>query len=753
MLIENQPENTPTATDNLPPVPKKRGLKGCLWIYLAVAAVALPLALLRPFPGILLLFLILVGLSLAIIAYEANLNLRTAGANIVNTIRNPQILRQSSESLRPLLLWCAVGLMGLAALGFNPITNPDNGNWQFATRLMLIGAVMLGLALRFWDQRPAMFMPSLTPLTPTRSNAAVASAGVALLLVLAEFNGHLFEIGLPERIPYWVQGLLFYGGIGLLVWGLAGTPRIRPRLSRETLMVIGLFLLSLAIGVWNLENGLRASFDEAISVDALIRILIANGGGLVSPPSTYMTTLVFTQWQTIAVGLFGETVTGLRFASCVVGGLTVVALYYLARDLFDRRTAIIAALLLATFPPHIHFSRIALIHIGDPLFGTLAILFVVRGLKYNRRLDWALAGASLGMTQYFFEAGRLYFVPLVVAWIAVMLFSLRGKLREHQHGLVIMALALLLTALPAFYAFFAQDKSGTNRLGVSSVSGEFWTKPYEDGVVTVEEQDRVLERIFFPFQIYVRVPERAVFYGGNQPLLLVSMVPFFLLGCFYLLWRFNTPAWIVIGWVVSAAVVNIFMRDQAVYARWVVVFPALPLAAAVGLRYVMPALGTTRQQIAWLNQGVLLLAIMIAAGQVYYYHTYHAPMLVRQNSQYKPYPDVVDAGLRASQLPANTDIYLISDPIPDIHPPRNWMRYLSPNYENQRLFVLAASDLTISFLAELPADRNLAFFIDPKDEAGRQLLERSFSLIQSPGPSFPVNPPEKGFVLYLVERR
>src|SRR5690606_27829994 len=122
-----------------------------------------------------------------------------------------------------------------------------------------------------------------------------------------------------------------------------------------------------------------------------------------------------------AQDILGHNLTGLRIFSAVFGTLTVPALYLLARELFDRRTALLAALLLATFPPHIHFSRLGLNNIADPLFGVLALAFLVRGLKRGGLRDYALSGVMLGLTQYFYEGGKLLYPLLFGAWLLLAL--------------------------------------------------------------------------------------------------------------------------------------------------------------------------------------------------------------------------------------------------------------------------------------------------------------------------------------------
>jgi hypothetical protein len=74
-------------------------------------------------------------------------------------------------------------------------------------------------------------------------------------------------------------------------------------------------------------------------------------------------------------------------------------------------------------------------NIADPLFGTLAFAFIGRGLLHGRRTDFAIGGAMLGLTHYFYEGGRLLYMPLALAWIAAcLLFTVRDKISSPDVG-------------------------------------------------------------------------------------------------------------------------------------------------------------------------------------------------------------------------------------------------------------------------------------------------------------------------------
>jgi 4-amino-4-deoxy-L-arabinose transferase-like glycosyltransferase len=156
----------------------------------------------------------------------------------------------------------------------------------------------------------------------------------------------------------------------------------------------------------------------------------------------------------------------------IVGTLGVLAVYGLSRALFDRRVALAAAFVMVGLPLHIHFSRLGLPHIWDTLFGTLTLMFIARGLKTNRRSDWALAGMSLGLT---LEGGRLLFPPVVILWTAVLILTQRKRLREHGHGFLVCALAAVFISAPVYFSIYSLDSSSASRYAESGMSGEYFS--------------------------------------------------------------------------------------------------------------------------------------------------------------------------------------------------------------------------------------------------------------------------------------
>ncbi len=742
--------------------------------------------------------ILLVFCTLGVIAADSGARLASV-RTVTRTLRVVWV-RTHLQSARSAPLFMALALLFMV-LCAQELLPSENFFFDFtvAIGIMIVGLIFLWLALHYAASPAGVATPTTQPLQPTHSNLLLALLGVLLLLAAGESAGRSLGIELLYRLPVPYEALLFYGGILLLVMGLGGAQGfpspvsrllrlLRPRSAwfaehrRELVLVLLIFIGALGVRLWQINPGLLVSVDEAPALEGIAHYY---GGrvGLVAAPSQYITTLLFSQWQGIVMNILGQSLTTIRLTAVIVGSLTVVVTYFLARDLFkDRLTGFMAALLLIVFPPHVHFSRLTHLHIADALFGTLTIWFLIRGIRWNRRVDWALAGTSLGLTQYFFEAGRLFYVPLVVGWLgaAVALVVLLAILRRTSRvpvvgrftrwsngvtpphiplkGVLITGLAFFLVAMPTYYSAFSLGGNVSPRLNVSG-GFDIITAPFQDGL-TGEEAIELVRRFLFPFTVYVHQPEIAVLYGGDQPMMLVYVVPFFLLGVGYLLWRWRTAASVILWWIVAAALSNALLRDSAVFARWHVVFPAVSIVVAVGLRCLLPVIwwrpadaGDDRllrilRRLTPVVVVGLLVALMV--GQFRYYFDWHKPLLERQARLSKPYPDVYDLALRTVSLPDSTDVYMIGDPVPDMNVPRAWIEVLSKGDPTTlRYFPMSAADFTTEYVRQLPLDRNLALFVDPLAGDAIALMRGRLGCDIQHSP-YPVDPPEKEFLLCFV---
>jgi len=649
------------------------------------------------------------------------------------------------EQLSAGLSLAACGLFVVSAIGFRPASS-DEAVGQ-AALIALLGALALGAA-RMLSSEGIAPPPSVKDAPPSaRANIPVVLAGVAALAVVAEMSGRALRIPALDGVSHHVQFAFLCAGVGLVVWGLCGAPRpVRPRIDwRAAAPVLAILFLALAVRVWDLNTSIRGSVDEGTALEGMAHAW-GTQVGLVARPSGYISTVLFPYWQTVVVDALGHSLATFRLTSAVAGALTTVALYLLVAALFDdRKMALMAAFLLAVFPPHVHFSRIALLHIADALFGTLALAFAARGFVRRRRVDWALAGVCLGLTQYFFEAGRLFYPPLVIGWIGLMVIGRHGRQIDWR-GMGSLALAAALTAAPVYYAALALHMPLAAR---TNISGLDWGWMFANGV-TPQAMNEVTWRLGLPFQVFVHRPELADTYGGSQALVLEYLVPLFLAGVFYLI-QPRRPAMLLIPlWILATALANFMLRENAVYARYVVVFPAVAAAMAVAVCYVLPMCWPGGRQTLLPVAQVALLGI-VGIAQVDYYFGQHVAQLNAQLRRAKPYRDGIDAVLRAAdQLPGNTLILMISDPVNDANVLRSFLGFLLEDHTAMDLFTLQPQEVDRDYLLSLPRNKNYAFFLEPGDTETLALIGRFFRVGPPQESPYTDVPTEEEYLLYYA---
>src|SRR5205823_15057712 len=158
-------------------------------------------------------------------------------------------------------------------------------------------------------------------------------------------------------------------------------------------------------------------------------------------------------WLTIRILGSGEL--AVRLPSIIAGTLTIPAVYGLGRELYDRRTGLVAAILAVPAPFMVWYSQESRMY---GLFMLLAVLSVwsqvaaLRGGRWKAWFTWAVTTALLLATQWFAVA------PILVEQLAFgMVLWRRRKDRAGRRQLLLRWLAaslafvvLILPLVPMF---------------------------------------------------------------------------------------------------------------------------------------------------------------------------------------------------------------------------------------------------------------------------------------------------------------
>src|SRR4030043_1139731 len=123
--------------------------------------------------------------------------------------------------------------------------------------------------------------------------------------------------------------------------------------------------------------------------------------------------------------------------SFIFSGLTVTAIYYLAKEMYDKQIAILAALIALTSPNLWFHGEVALSYIVEAFFSAAVALLCWRVLKGEHKYIW-LSVIALGIAGGIRQNTIVFLLPL---WM----FSVKGvPIRKIIGSLALMGLVCLL---------------------------------------------------------------------------------------------------------------------------------------------------------------------------------------------------------------------------------------------------------------------------------------------------------------------
>ncbi|MCL4236789.1 MAG: glycosyltransferase family 39 protein [Anaerolineae bacterium] len=494
--------------------------------------------------------------------------------------------------------WCAVQAVPLLPVaGLYLIMR---GQWLWFEHLDTVRPggvpVMLGIGLLLLGMRKGA--PGLTAFPPFGEGTQAAGWRLgwrALLIVVGLAVCVVTGLrAVEETRNAWTLLAMWAGGIalttaGCVPWQAARAWGAMVRASwhdeRRTWLLIGLLLLvSLAARTIDLETvPFILSSDDAQFAQEAVHLKDDRGWnynpfqmGMWHHPRIVHTLMA------VSIEALGQTATAARLPWAIFGALTVPATYLLARRLFDARVGWCAALIVATLPVHLLFSRIAMDMTGDGLFMALTFAFLARALRENDLLEAALAGLCLGLSQYFYFAGRIAAL-VVLGWLVV--YALYNWRALWQRWGVILTLAIVAAGVvfPNLYAVYDDKERPLNpRLAHVSI----WATGNLQGAVDRGElKGYLVDQSQKAFLGYVHFQDESDVYGRYHPLLgWYAGVPF-LVGVAVVARKWRDPRFLLLaGWITGTAFLGGFLLvDPPHFPRYVNAIPALASVAGLGM--------------------------------------------------------------------------------------------------------------------------------------------------------------------------
>ncbi|EKE20069.1 MAG: glycosyl transferase family 39 [uncultured bacterium] len=219
-------------------------------------------------------------------------------------------------------------------------------------------------------------------------------------------------------------------------------------------LLLAILIAAFALRVTNIENIPSGIYpDEAQNgVDA--QQANATGEYKLFYEGNYGREGLFINLQALSIKAFGPTEFALKLWSIIFGTLTVLGVFLLTRELFQRNLAgLIGAYLTAFSYWSINFSRIGFRAIMVPFLLSFAFYFLFKGLRTRKIHDFVFAGLIYGLGLHTYIAFRVS--PLVLIVILVSLIITRKHfIKNYWKHVLVFTFSLFITAMPMLLDFF-----------------------------------------------------------------------------------------------------------------------------------------------------------------------------------------------------------------------------------------------------------------------------------------------------------
>src|SRR3990170_5707323 len=161
--------------------------------------------------------------------------------------------------------------------------------------------------------------------------------------------------------------------------------------------------------------------------------------------------------------LFGTSEIAVRLPSVIFGLATVYVTYLIAKKLFENKTALISATLIATSPLHIYYSQEARMYMLAVFFATLSVYFFVSLLKKETLIYWV--GFVISTILMLYTDYLPYF--MVPVYIGYLLFFRKNIQKSTLRTFVPAFILIFVLILPWFLIFPKQLATGLSAASMS----------------------------------------------------------------------------------------------------------------------------------------------------------------------------------------------------------------------------------------------------------------------------------------------
>ncbi len=553
--------------------------------------------------------------------------------------------------------------------------------------------------------------PTLSP----RFGFWLTAAGLALLTTsytirpqAAQANGYALAFA-------WILSLVLFSYSVLRQAGWQ-PPRLDAWLSQnrpELAAVLFLLILAIALRIYDLEIHPYSMVNDEGEMGkgalCLLRGECRNIFAIGWASQPYVAYLPYA----LTVGLLGnDYALPIRLVSVTTGTLAVLFTYLFSREAFGKRTALVAGMVLAALPYHIHFSRLGVDNIVDSLSSALVLWLMIRAIRAGAPGHYLLVGIVSGLCLYTYPGSRLAPALGLLAFGFAALTQ-RGLLHAQWRNILIFLAAALLTAAPMLGTYQSNTEFNQRINSVGLLQGN---RLQEEMEYTGLNATQVLVAQFFKSSLPFIISEGAFnFFSSPRAYFTPLASVFLMLGLAVAIWKLRDLRLLVLlAWFFAPLVLGSALTvGPPSHQRMLGSAPAAAILVALGLVMVAQALGGLNQLLRRLAPAFLL-AILLFTGyrdMVFYFGEYRAGHLFEDLSNEITY----ESRTLIRSLEGQGRLLLIGAPMTRIF--FGNFDYFNPDVEKHDF-----NEITPEALDSLPTDQDVLFLAIPYRESDLHLI-------------------------------
>lgn len=374
--------------------------------------------------------------------------------------------------------------------------------------------------------------------------------------------------------------------------------------------------------------------------------------------------------------LLGMNVWSTRLPAALSGTLAVALAYVFVARLANRRTALVAALLLAISPWHVHLSRLALeVSIAPTLLLAGLVLISLGAVRSQStapsRLRWGFVlsgGLVLGMASWTYNAYRVFVPAFLVATVVISWsrISTVWTSRDRFRAGAIAATGFIVGAAPFLVACFSTPEKAWGR-----AKSEFIFSKAASVADGIAEMVRTYGHQLSPSFLFTTGDPSLVQSVPGHGQLYVIVGVLMVAGLYVAIRQWNSFSLgrVVVVWILLAPIPASMTSLSSGHAlRAATVIPAYEILAAIGLTWMLD------RSLSWSAGGRIairsLLAIALIASASRFGYMFFAEYPVKAGpsfwEEYRPlFADVAARQkdydvvlLSPSECPQNGTLYL-----------------------------------------------------------------------------------------------